>query len=365
MNSELHVNSRLRAADVVAGLLLAERRTALVTRCRPLNMEEETQRLVADWRSGVRSEPRFRYAEPTDLSRVRSDLLALVGQLDGVPWADLYRARARELVLETELAEAVGSGDIVHLSRQRYQLPFHPAPAAQLVGEWRNAEPSIEGSLVRSDDLADSRSLLRRVQAWVGRERLPFRVEVSTDLVSLAATGEGFIVVAANRQLTAEDAERVAVHEVFGHARPRVRARSENLGLFAAGSAGGNDAQEGYAVYCEQSAGVLHPARKLELAHRHLACAGVWAGLRFSDNVETLVAAGAPLELALRVCLRAYRGGGLAREGAYLPAYCDVSRAIAADPEIATWLGAGRLDLETINQLRAAGHRLSGSTSHP
>jgi hypothetical protein len=293
------------------------------------------------------------------LSALRTYLSALKGGLTANPWSDLYLERIEELILETQLVDAVGSPDIVELSRRRYRRPFEDEPGLSLAREWTHLAPSTEQELVVSDDLADERSLVRRVQAWVGRERLPFRVEVSAELVSLAATGEGFIVVAAGRKLSPEDAERVAVHEVFGHARPRARARREQVGLFVAGSAGGNDTQEGYAVYCEHRAGVLHTARRQELALRHLACLSVWDGLAFSENVEKLTAQSAPLEMALRICLRAYRGGGLAREGAYLPAYSAVSRAIAEDATVAHWLAAGRLSLPAIGRLRAAGHQLA------
>jgi hypothetical protein len=359
MSSEFQVNMGSDATSIVDALLLAERRTALVTRCRPLNMQTESERLLADWSAGCTTEPHFRYAPRADLSASRTHLESLKRALVGSPWGDFYAGRIDELILETRVADAVGTDEIVELSRRRYQTPFEPSAASALVAKWLVRPPAVESELVISDDLGDERSLLRCVQRWVGRERLPFRVEVSADLVSLAATGEGFIVVAAGRKLSPEDAERVAVHEVLGHARPRAAARRQSVGLFVAGSEGGNDTQEGYAVYCEQHAGLLHAARRFELGLRHLACTSVWQGSGFAATVQRLVGYGAALDLALRVSLRAYRGGGLAREGAYLPAYCAVSGAIAEDSALLDWLAAGRLSLPAISRLRAAGYRLA------
>lgn len=358
MSWKLKVNI-LAEAEVAAALLRAERYIALLTRCRPLNMEAEHQRLLGDWGAGVASEPAFRYAPTEEMSGLRGHLRAIERSLRNNPWRELYAARIAEMTLETKLVEAVGTKDIVALSQERYRAPFAPEPAGQLAAEWGALVVSGPTELVASDDLADGRSLVRRVSAWVGRERLPFRVEVSRELASLAATGEGFVVVAAGRSLSPEDAERVAVHEVLGHARPRVRARKQGLGLFSAASAGGNDIQEGYAVLCEQRAGVLHSGRRFELALRHMACVGLWQGVGFADNVERLKGKGAPLDQALRICLRVYRGGGLGREGTYLPSFCAVSKAVEHTPELSDWLAAGRLGLTAIARLRDAGHELA------
>jgi hypothetical protein len=350
--------------ELVRSLLLAERQTALVTRCRPLNMQVEYERLYADWSRGARSEPRLRYAAVPPLSELRTMLRTLQNSLASGPWQLLYAARIDELTAETLLADAVGRSEMVHLSRQRFADGVNLAPAAELAREWLACrDEARETELIASDDLCNEHSLIRRVQAWVGRERLPFRVELSSDLVSLAATGEGFIVVARGRTLTRQDAERVAVHEVLGHALPRVRARSEEIGLFVAGSAAGNDTQEGYAVYCEQRAGVLHAARRFELGLRHVAAVSVWQGHNFAQTLELVLDAGASLALGLSVALRVYRGGGLAREGAYLPAFCAVRAELARSPELGDWLAAGRLGLPAIAALRREGYRLRSRPS--
>lgn len=351
--------------QLVRSLLLAERQTALVTRCRPLNMQAEYERLRADWSRGTRSEPQLRYAAAPRLSELRAMLRTLQNGLPSGAWQALYAARIEELIVETRLADAAGGSEMVHLSRQRFAGGLDLDPAAQLAREWLTRREEVDaGHLIASDDVGNEHSLIRRVQAWVGRERLPFRVELSTDLVSLAATGEGFIVVARGRALTRQDAERVAVHEVLGHALPRVRARSEEIGLFVAGSAGGNDTQEGYAVYCEQRAGVLHAARRFELALRHVAAVSVWQGRSFAQTLEVVLDAGASLPLALSVALRVFRGGGLAREGAYLPAFCAVREELARNPELGDWLAAGRLGLPAIAALRRGGYRLRSRQDH-
>lgn len=357
-----------RGLDVVGMVLLAERHIALLSRCRPVNWEQEHTRLWASWSAGREEVPAFRYAAVPDLAPVRAGLQRIESALPSGPFEPLYRARLAELELEAQLVEAVGTPRFVSLARQRYRTePDQPA-ADELCQRWLTtvgADLSEQGERVLSDDPTDARSLLCRMEAWVGRRRIPFRVQVSGELVSLAATGEDVIFVTRSKWMPSNDVERVVVHEVLGHAEPRVRARGESEGLFRTGTAGGNDAQEGFAVFCEHEHGVLHPRRRAELALRHKAATQVWAGADFRDTMRELMATGAPLDVVLQVVLRAYRGGGLGREGAYLPAFGAVRRAIQGDPSVAEWLGAGRLGLAAIPVLRRSGYALHETNRRP
>lgn len=350
-----------RGPDFASVVLLAERHVSLLSRCRPLNWEEERKRLWSLWSMGREGAPAFRYAATPDLARVRAAMEQLDAALPPGPEGALYRARIAELELEARLVEAVGSAHFGSLARRRYRTEPEQDAADELCHRWLTSashDLTEDSDSVLSDDTSDPRSLLCRMQAWVGRRRIPFRVQVSGELVSLAATGEDVIFVTRSRWMPCTDVERVVVHEVLGHAEPRVRARSESDALFRAGTAGGNDAQEGFAVFCEQKYGVLHPRRRAELALRHQAATHVWAGAEFQETMRGLLATGAHLDVVLPVALRAYRGGGLAREGAYLPAFCAVSRAIDSDPSVVDWLGAGRLGLPAIAVLRRGGYVL-------
>jgi hypothetical protein len=351
-----------RGLDFAGMVLLAERHIALLSRCRPVNWEQERSRLWTSWSVGREEVPAFRYAAVPDLVPVRAGLARIDRALPSGPFEDLYRSRLVELELEAQLVEAVGSPRFVSLARQRYRTEFDQHAADELCQRWlttAGAELTDQGDQVLSDDPIDPRSLLCRMEAWVGRRRIPFRVQVSGELVSLAATGEDVIFVSRSRWMPSNDVERVVVHEVLGHAEPRVRARGESEPLFRTGSAGGNDAQEGFALFCEQKHGVLHPRRRAELALRHKAATHVWAGADFRETMRSLIATGAQLEVVLQVVLRAYRGGGLGREGAYLPAFCAVTRAIEGDPSAADWFGAGRLALPAISALRRSGYALN------
>lgn len=356
----LQVNEASLPSRLAATFSSAERQIALLSRCRPLNWDSELARLSSAWRVGNELTPQLAYAEPVRLSPLREWFAQLDPVLEQFAWGALYRARLRELELEARMAEAIGSPQMAALSRQRYRDGFEQAPALALAHAWLQGNPAPSGDdYVCSDDHADPGSLVRRMQSWVGRTKIPFRVLVSAELVSLAATGEDFIVVAKERRVHRRDVERIVIHEVFGHALPRVLACHEREALFTVGAAGGGDVQEGYAVHCEQAHGVLHPTRRAELGFRHLAATSIWQGADFVDTMRLLLAHGADADLALRICLRAHRAGGLGREGAYLPAFCAVSSALNHDHEVAAWLGAGRLSLSAIDVLRRGGYRLT------
>lgn len=143
------------------------------------------------------------------------------------------------------------------------------------------------------------------------------------------------------------------MHEIEGHSRPRERARSLRLGIFARGTAHGGDDQEGRALGLEQRANMLGPSRRRELGRRHLAAAAMRRGADFVDTVRLLEQdAGATLEDSLRIAARVHRGGGLGREIVYLPAYLRVRAAWQRDAKNDRVLGAGRVAVDALAVLR-------------
>ena len=189
----------------------------------------------------------------------------------------------------------------------------------------------------------------------VGRLRLPFRVLTTADLASLAATGDGVILVRGGIACRRADIARVVAHELYGHALPRHRARAEAVGLFRAGTAGGSDDEEGRALLIEWRGGFLDHRRRVELGWRHLAGLSVRDGADFVQTVDLLLDAGAPVDEAVGVAARAHRGGGLAREVVYLPALARVASALQEQPVLEQWLKRGRIGVAAAAAMRDLG----------
>ena len=346
MNHAAWVTSSDRA------LTMAASQIRLIRAVTPVNADGELVELTAAFHRKAPRLPRWRYdapAVPAELPRALEELAAFLEKERPLGW--LYAARARELCLESALVGATGTPKLTTLARQRFlasdggadddaqradelALDWASEPLADSAVTQRDAGADEDsGTRVRSCDAMDPRSLLCRLAGEVGRKRLPMRVSVQAGMASLAATGDGVILVAKNKWLRVRDIERTVLHEIEGHALPRARAARAPFALFAFGTARGIDDQEGRAIVVEERAGFLDRARKFELGCRHLAARAALNGADLTEIVSLLRARGANVEAAVRIAARVQRGsqgvGGLGREIVYLSSRCKVERLFA------------------------------------
>jgi Microtubule-associated tyrosine carboxypeptidase len=348
----------VRLTDLDRMFASAERATALLDRCRPLNVLSEQERLHESWHRGERAEPAWIFAAPPDLFRYRAGLEAVAERgAESGPWGALYAARARELALEAAAAECVAQPDFSRRAAARFAVDpgEHGARAEAWARAWAAEAPAPDSERrIASDDERDPESLFSAMRRAVGERRLPFRVLLSADLPSAAATGDGVILVRSKIFLRPLDVERIVVHEVEGHALTRHRARSKQ-GLYRVGSAQGSDDEEGRALVLEQRSGCFDATRRAELAWRHLAALAVREGANWMHCVDLLLACGASLRSAIDIASRVERGGGLGREIVYLTALSRVQQALELDPELETWMEHGRISAAAARVLRDLG----------
>lgn len=336
----------------------AERAIALLERCRPLNVVHAQAEVQAAWQRDEPSAPDWQYASVPELSGLRAGLEGMVDKLAAAgPWGGLYAARAAELYTEAAAAEALDSGSFRELAALRFPVGAGPdaAQAEQWALDWTEATLEPPSSTTASDDELDPKSLFSAMRRAVGQRRLPFRVLLREDLPSAAATGDGVILVKAGARYRALDVERIVVHEIEGHALPRLRARHERLGLYRIGTAGGSDDEEGRALLLEQRGGYLDAARSAELGRRHLAALALRRGADYVETAQLLLDRGAALEDALRITSRVHRGGGLGRELVYLTALSRVGRAFERDGGLESFLERGRIAVGAARVLRDLG----------
>jgi hypothetical protein len=339
-------------------LLEAEQAIALVGRASPSNAAEQLSRFARAYDLGDERKLQLPARPPLDLSATRRALSRLAERAVtlGV-YGALHAARALELELEARLAENLDQPGFHLLAAERF-----PAPSGELAAA---CDAFVEAAVAlapvaterphRSDDRADSGSLVRRLERAARELSLPLRVEVRSGQFATAATGEGFVAVRPFVQLSAAVSERITLHELLGHALPRARARTQPLTFLRAGSAGASDDEEGRALLVERRARLLDDERRRELAFRHRAALAVRAGASRFELVQLLLGLGAERDSAFEIALRAARGGGLARELVYLPAYFEVERALAREPELERWLERGRLSLSAARLFASGG----------
>jgi hypothetical protein len=330
-----------------------EAQVALLDRVRPLNLAFERQRLLEAVLAGQRPRPELAYAAALDPSAV---LRALDGLLEAPPSdveAALLAGRAGELRLEAELVAQVGRPAFPQLAALRFPLPAAHAALRPLALAWsqpRGSAADDDSALHISDDKADPDSLWNLLSRALEAKRLSVRLEVTPGLASLAAVADGVVRIRGGARLSRKVAQRIALHEVEGHVAPRAAGRTLG-GVFAGGSAGASEDEEGRALLLEERAGLLCVERRAELGLRYLAAESVREGAEFWETFELVRTLGAGPELGVELCCRVQRGGGLGRELVYLSGYSRVTAALRSRPELERVLQGGRVSVAAAAQL--------------
>jgi hypothetical protein len=338
--------------------LEAEQAIALVGRASPANAADELLRFARAYAARDEHKLQSPARAPLDLSATRRALAFLAERAINLGvYGTLHAERALELELEARLAENLEQPGFHVLAAERFPVPRGELAVA--------CEAFVEAALTlapggserrhRSDDRADPGSLIRRLERSARELALPLRIEVRGGQFATAATGEGFVAVRPSVQLSAAVSERITLHELLGHALPRARARTQPLSFLRAGSAGAADDEEGRALLIERRARLFDAERQRELAFRHCAALAVRDGASRFELVDLLLGLGAERDAAFEIALRAARGGGLARELVYLPAYFEVERALEREPGLERWLERGRLSLAAARLFASGG----------
>lgn len=348
-------------------LARAEQTIRLLDRLVPENLASERERLVRAHLAGRAAEPRFVYRQAPEVEVLRSFLSSLASTVFGLgALGQLYAERARELELEAALVSARGTPEFLTLSRERHVFDSGQAECDALVGAWLRESPSepeseLYAAPVRVDDEADPRSLLSLLRARIGALRVPVRVELRPGLSSVAAAGDGFVVVRPEARLSPREAERIACHELIAHVLPRLCARREALGIYRVGCRGAGDEEEGRALLLEERAGFLLPVRRRELALRHRSALLVRGGARWCELLGWLEGEGVAAEPAVELALRAARGGGLGREIVYIPAYLRLAGEFSRAPWLERFFERGRVSVAAARVLGSLERRAAGS----
>jgi uncharacterized protein (TIGR02421 family) len=346
----------LAATQPIEGLLLAIAREARIfPALTPTNATSERARLIEAVARGETPTPRWeitrRRVDPA-VWRAVDEIRRLARARIPRPLAELYLARVDELEVDLAMIEAVGDPVQVRpLAARRFgtgmrEVELDDGPVrvnAVARGLLERLAPAEETRSVPPEDLA---SALRAAMRAVGLGRLEVRIDPR--LVAGAATGDRGVFLAA-RRFGRTEARRLVVHEVLGHAVAAANAARQPLRLFEVGTAGSFADQEGLAICLEEAAGVLDAHRLRVLAARVIATDRVHAGASFGETTRYLHRShGFSPEVSVLVAERAYRGGGVARDAAYLYGYLRVRGALRRRAATVDALRAGRIGLDDL-----------------
>ncbi|MCU0658425.1 MAG: DUF1704 domain-containing protein [Polyangiaceae bacterium] len=285
----------------------------LVHAASPLNWRPELARLTDAAVRKISTEPQFVYPQRRPEPSLIDGLGALAERLAEGGEGELA-GRVRAVLLDLRLVGAIGSPGLLPLARLRFGCSDEDDGRA---ARWACQAPGERRGEVLAEDRQDPRSVWRQAEAEIAARRLPVRVALRAGLPSLAAFGQGVVLVAAERRCDPGTARRTALHEVVGHAAPWWE--RQKVGGWLCGEE--QDREEGLALRVEEAAGLLDEGRRRELGLRHVAARLVHEGASFLEVVESMEDLYVPAAEAAALAARALRGGGLGRERAYLPWY--------------------------------------------
>ena len=190
---------------------------------------------------------------------------------------------------------------------------------------------------------------VRRVAVTAG---LDIEVRIEPSLVANAAAGDR-VVFLADRVFGEREARRLALHEVAGHLVAAANGRQQPLRLFALGTAGSFADQEGMCIWLEEAAGLLDGDRVRTLAGRVVATDAMHDGASFAETVRLLTREhGFGAAAAVSLAERAHRGGGVARDTAYLYGWLRVRSALGQGLVALDELRSGKVGLADVSRLR-------------
>ncbi|MEO7113119.1 MAG: tyrosine/phenylalanine carboxypeptidase domain-containing protein [Polyangiaceae bacterium] len=341
-------------------LASAARGIRLLSAVTPLNAKAERARLIEAVNHNDDAIPKWTYASPAKSDvRERLDQVArALGSLGDDRLVQIYLARAHELAREAELIEAVGTESFAALATARFSGDSRSITkkARALALGWANEKATDDAEVFASDaDHPDS--LLSVMKKEVGKRGLPFRVQVHAPLSSLAATGDGVIYVTAGRPISKAAAVRTVLHEIEGHALPRIAASKLDLAIFRIGTAGGTDDQEGLALLVEEREASLVGERRRDLASRAMAVEAMRNGADFPAVVKFLRSDhGRSATQSVSIAERIFRGSygrtpGLGRESIYLESFVRVKAHVAKFPEAERVLKSGQVSVDAADVL--------------
>ena len=333
-------------------LACADTQIVLLARSHPTNWLKLQAYLTEAWKIGQSEEPTLEFAPPPDFSELRGalDEIEKWSEAQG-PWGAILAARARELELEAQMAEIIGDPQIRDLARRRFS-GANAEPCRQLARRWARVEhnnATCDG--IRSDDGNDNASLYCQMRRELEICRFSFPIVFEARLAAHAVVDDKRVWLKPGVNLRSIESRRIVLHEVYGHVVRRVAVQSpENWG-YSCGVIGADADEEGRALWLEEKAGLLDSTRKAELGRRHLAADACRNGATFCEAVRLLVGINTTIEQAIRIVLRVWRGGGIAREIIYLDAYCRAKNVLNESSGVDTWMKRGQLSFEVASCL--------------
>lgn len=329
----------IRAAGVIDWL-------AAIT---PVDAAEERVRTASTLSSGGVPAPRYTYRPVEVPPSLRAELHAHLAVLesDGSALAKMVADKIRETLGFADLVEAVGTARFGRVSAALFR---EPTPASiRTARAW--AASGAEKGEARIVPAEGAHSLASALRAEMRSYGIQWPIRRDRRFSASVVLRRGMLVLGGAGWISTAEQERLCAHEVGVHLVAVSNASAHPLGLFALGTAGCLADHEGAALCAEEARGALTPYRRALLGARALAAAAALAGEPQGELARRLVDEhGLSPWDATVAAERGYRGGGLAKDLAYLSGYERV-RASLPGLDLGAFL-SGRMRIEEVALVR-------------
>lgn len=252
---------------------------------KPTNLLEERERFLKARYPFRRRSPMFTYKNDSAAwDNVKPSLpLASMNAPEGV--VDIYREKEQELNITKKMFAAIGSDDFT-----RFSVEIFGAPTAEDARAAREVLKKLSHVAPPERDCA-AKEFAAQLQQRIREFGITMDVRLDPSMTTKVWVDSASRGIHLNQSafFGAQEIKRLLVHEVDVHAVRIHNGSCFPWGIFALGTAGYREAEEGLAVYCEGRRGHLYPFQEKIYAGR---CLAVYLSLLsgFEDVFDVLLA---------------------------------------------------------------------------
>jgi uncharacterized protein (TIGR02421 family) len=232
---------------------------------------------------------------------------------------------------------------------ETYQL------AQELLGRLPVKSKTGKGRSLNATEFAE----IARAEIAYYRERWPeFGAQslVADDVSGLIVSG-GRLLINADLALPESRVRALLAHEVGTHLLTYFNGRGQPFQQLYSGLAGYEELQEGLAVLAEHLVRGLSAARMRQLAARVVAVRSMIVGATFVDTFRMLSREyGFTQQLAYKITMRVYRGGGLTKDAIYLRGLQAILQYVRQGGDLEPLL-IGKMSVEQIAMIKELQYR--------
>lgn len=236
-----------RALDKMLGQI--DKDLLLLKHIKPLNLEEETQRMRED----ELYNPTFTYSEiTTDLNDAEKKLGEQIHT--ETPLGALLEKKRQELLLRIQLLRARGTNEeFTELSKRLFG-----EPTTELIQLAQSELRQREACDLIPNKLLNAEQALKKFEAVLKKYSLhDWQVSVRPKLVARVTVGGNKIYIRESARFSEEDIASLVAHEIETHVLTSENGNHQQYDILRRGTAGYLDTQEGLAIFNEHA--VLSP----------------------------------------------------------------------------------------------------------